>query len=222
MIKTCLLIMFFCFTASVVANAEEQAVPASPVETPAPEAEPGSLSVAQIQTRADEVNAELLSLFAALQEAGPDSGELPAQIDALADDLERVLRPVNRGQISALRQSDAETLLQTLNRMNHTLSGWHDALAQRIDFLDERKQLVRQEIDYLQGLLDPTTTEDLPVSLVEWLETLHGQIEAARVAIRDRLDLALAELSKISAMNNTKRKVSASRNRPWRFFENVE
>jgi hypothetical protein len=222
MIKTCLLIMFFCFTASVVANAEEQAVPASPVETPAPEAEPGSLSVAQIQTRADEVNAELLSLFAVLQEAGPDSGELPAQIDALADDLERVLRPVNRGQISALRQSDAETLLQTLNRMNHTLSGWHDALAQRIDFLDERKQLVRQEIDYLQGLLDPTTTEDLPVSLVEWLETLHGQIEAARVAIRDRLDLALAELSKISAMNNTKRKVSASRNRPWRFFENVE
>ncbi len=193
MIKTCLLIMFFCFTASVVANAEEQAVPASPVETPAPEAEPGSLSVAQIQTRADEVNAELLSLFAVLQEAGPDSGELPAQIDALADDLERVLRPVNRGQISALRQSDAETLLQTLNRMNHTLSGWHDALAQRIDFLDERKQLVRQEIDYLQGLLDPTTTEDLPVSLVERLETLHGQIEAARVAIRDRLDLALAD-----------------------------
>ncbi len=201
MIKTCLLIMFFCFAGFIVANAEEQVLPASPAETPAPEAEPDSLSVAQIQTRADEVNAELLSLFAVLQEPGPESGKLPAQIDALADDLDRVLQPVDRGNISALRQSDAETLLQTLNRMNRTLSGWHDELAQRIDFLDERKQLVEQEIDYLQGLLDPTTAEDLPVSLVERLEALHGQLEAARVATRDRLDLALAELSKISAIN---------------------
>jgi len=201
MIKISLLMMFFSLVGIVPAHAQEQPATATQAETPTPETEPDRLSAAQIQTRLDEANAALLSLFDVLQEAGPEIGELPAQIDAFADDLDRVLKPVDREQIATVRQSDAETLVQQLNRMQRKLGGWNDELKRRTDFLEERRQFVRQEIDYLQALLDTATAEDLPVSLVERLDTLRDQMQAARVAIRDRLDLALGELSQISVIN---------------------
>jgi len=201
MIKSWLWLIFLCFAGTGPAIAQEQAPPTPPVEISEPETEPGSPSASQIATRADETNAELLSLFELLQAPGPEVGAIPANIDALASDLDQLLQPVNRGQILTMRQSDAETLLQTLNRMNRELSGWRKDLEQRTEFLDQKKQLVKQELDYLQELLNSADLEDFPESLVDRLDALRGQVEAARVAIRDRLDLSLAQLSAISAID---------------------
>ena len=100
-----------------------------------------------------------------------------------------------------MRQSDAETLLQTLNRMKRKLGDWRKDLDQRTEFLDEQKQFVKQDIDYLQEILASAAAEDLPESLVDRLDSLGGQVDAARIAIRDRLDLALGKLSQISTID---------------------
>jgi potassium efflux system protein len=199
MFKTWLIITFFCVAGVIPANAQDEA--AAPAEIPEPETAPDSLSTSQIATRADQINAELLRLFDLLQKPGPEIGEVPADIDALASDLEQVLQPISREEISVMRQSHAEPLLQTLNTMKRKLSDWRGGLEQRTEFLDQQKQLVKQDIDYLQKILASAAAEDLPESLVKRLESLSGQVEAGRVAIRDRLDLALGGLSKISAID---------------------
>jgi small-conductance mechanosensitive channel len=201
MIKICLLMMFCCFVGAVPANAEESAAPAPQAETPLPEAEPVPLSAARIATRVDETTAEILRLFDGLKEPGPEIGKIPTEIDALAVDLDRVLQNVDREQISAMRQSLAETLLQTLNRMKRKLDTWHHALEQRTEFLDQKRQLIRQEISFLQELRVSGEAEDLPDSIVERIDTLSTQLEGARVAVGDRLDLALDELSRISTID---------------------
>jgi len=192
--------LLLCFVGGIPANAEEQDAAPTQIETPAPEAEPDSPSAAQIATRVDDANSELLGLFEELQKSGPEVGEIPVQIDALAIELDEVLRLVDREQISVMRQSDAETLLQTLKRMKRKLDTWRTMYERRTDFLDQQKQIVRQEIDYLQELLGSAPVKDLPVSLVGRVNTLRSQLEAAQVAIRDRLDLTLGELATISAI----------------------
>ena len=87
MVKTWLIITFFCVAGVIPANAQDQAVAPSPAETPEPETGPDSLSISQIAIRADEINAELLRLFDLLQKPGPETGEIQADIDALASDL---------------------------------------------------------------------------------------------------------------------------------------
>ena len=200
MIKSWLWLIFFCFVGTGPAHAQEQAPPPPPVEISEPETEPAPPSTSQIASHADETNAELLSLIDRLEEPGPESGAIPGKIDTLAADLETLLQPVSRGQIPKMRQSDAETLLQTLNRMKRELGSWRKDLEKRTEFLDQQTQLLKQEIEYLQQLLDSAEIEDFPESLVERLDTLRGQVEAVRVTIRDRLDLALGQLSETSAI----------------------
>ena len=201
MVKTWLIITFFCVAGVIPANAQDPAVAPSPAEIPERETAPDSLSTSQIATRADQINAELLRLFDLLQKPGPEIGEIPADIDALASDLEQVLQPNSREQILVMGQSDVETLLQTLNRMKRKLSDWRKVLEQRTEFLDQQRQFVKQDIAYLQEILASAAAEDFPESLVERLDSLGGQVDAARIAIRDRLDLALGKLSQISTID---------------------
>ena len=151
-IKTWLLLIFFCFVGTIPANAQDQAATPAPTgaSEPEPIPEPAPPSTSQIASHADETNAELLSLIDLLEEPGPETGAIPAKIDALASDLDTLLQPVSPGQISEMRQSDAETLLQTLNRMKRELGEWRKDLEKRTEFLDQQTQLLKQESDYLK------------------------------------------------------------------------
>ncbi len=200
MLKTTVIFTFMAAFIAAPSPAQEPSTAETTEKTlvTAPEAQP--VLVTEIAARADRVNAEISTMLDALQASTPELDSIPEKTEALRGELDAQLQSVDRDKILSMRQSDAETLGQSLSRMNRQLTDWQKKLQQRADILDKQKQLNKAEFEYFQNISRSGKSEDLPDALIERSITLSKELKALRQKLLDRLDLLLRNLTEISEM----------------------
>ena len=159
-----------------------------------------SLSAADISSRADEVAATLLEMQQALESDAPEIADIPNQIDALQADLEVRISPLTTGNVLDMNESDAETLLQSLARMTRQLEEWQENLQRRVDLLDNNNRVLNLQVDYFQSVLANDNVDVMSVALTERVNDVILNLANRQEVIRERLDRALGELTRISAI----------------------
>ncbi len=178
----------------------QQSVPTEP-DTAATQPEaPPPLSVADITTRADQAAAKLRDIQKTLETEPPQLTEIAEKTRTTQAELDELLGPLEPGDLEDIDQSDVETLVQTLRRMNRQLASSHDTLDKYADDFDKRGRGLKVEQDYFQSVLDDERADDLPEALVDRITKSIRDLEAARERIRRRLDGVLADLAAISSL----------------------
>jgi len=158
------------------------------------------LSATDISSRADEVAAALLEMQKALESNESETADIPNLIDALQADLEIRLRPLSTINVVDMNQSDVESLLQTLRRMTRQLEAWQDRLQQQADLLDKNSRAINMQFLFFQSILTDNNIDGMPDALIERINSVIVNLETGKQAIRERLDRALAELTRISSI----------------------
>ncbi|MGI9343434.1 MAG: mechanosensitive ion channel domain-containing protein [Gammaproteobacteria bacterium] len=180
------------------AFAQEPSTEQPPADTTP--AEPSWLSSPEIANRADEISAMLLETQKAIDVDNPDIEALPAQIDALETDVGEMLASATPEQLDELGESDAETLVQKLKRMNRQLSGWRDTLQAHADELDGYARKLREQQEFIDSVLDGNESDDLPDAIVQRVEAVGGSLRQVQDALRKKLDGGLSDLAQISSL----------------------
>jgi len=175
---------------------ETEAPPTAPAEAEADQ----QFSTAGLAKRADDVTSALRTMQEDLEASEADTSGIAADIDTLEADLEARLLVLAPGKIEDLQPAEAETLLQTLNRMTSQLQSWRDKLQQRSEQLDEHRRQIKLELDFFTAVASGEDGEDLPGALVERANGVIEQLENGRVLVDERLDSELGELTRISAL----------------------
>ena len=183
------------FAAGLHAQESESEAPAPPAEPPPPSV---TVSTAELASRADEINADVLGVLRGLQEFDERLQTIPGAREQLGKDLETLLAGFGPEEIGSLSLSDAESLQQTLLRMTKQLDGWRGQLNARIDELELERGRLRESQAFLEESLGEADELAIPASLRERIDGLIIQLSATRQVISARTSVVLDELSAIS------------------------
>jgi len=172
----------------------DTAPPAAGVNTDA------ELSAADIAKRADEIDSKLQEIQNSLQSDPAEVTAIPGQVDKLQIGLQAQLKVLNSADLVDLNLADFETLQQTFRRMARQLDAWGAGLQEHADQLDQDIRFMKLQAKFFDSVLKEQNREDLPEALLDRVKTLTNNLDNSQVAVRARLDRALAELTRISSI----------------------
>lgn len=158
------------------------------------------ISSAEIAARADKITATRLDIQQFLEATEASEIGIGTMLAAMNAELDTKLGSLTTADLMAVSQSEAEGYLQLLRRMLRQLETWQGRLQPVADQLDRNNQITRQELAYFESVLTEQTKDELSSSLIQRVESVVGSVREVRRAIREKLEMVLADLSQLSAI----------------------
>jgi hypothetical protein len=156
------------------------------------------ISTSELAARVDAASAEVLRVLGSVRDFDSTLVGIPDLRRELGIDLDARLVALGPMEVEALSASDAETSLQTLLRMSSQLRQWRVLLQDRVEQLEVERLRLRSEEQFLENAVAGADGNEWPGALVQRVDSVVMQLDAARVVVASRISTLLEELGQIS------------------------